>query len=87
MKAIQVYKEVGYPYLLMPDHVPQAPRRSRRAAVFRLLLRLHSRADSGSGPVDYVGQAVGSERLASFGAIRRRMVSAGLRISTATRFR
>jgi mannonate dehydratase len=23
-KAIQVYKEVGYPYLLMPDHVPQA---------------------------------------------------------------
>jgi mannonate dehydratase len=24
-KAIQVYKEVGYPYLLMPDHVPQAP--------------------------------------------------------------
>ena len=25
MKAIQVYREVGYPYLLMPDHVPQAP--------------------------------------------------------------
>ena len=25
VKAIQVYKEVGYPYLLMPDHVPQAP--------------------------------------------------------------
>ena len=24
VKAIQVYKEVGYPYLLMPDHVPQA---------------------------------------------------------------
>ena len=24
-KAIQVYKEVGYPYLLMPDHVPVAP--------------------------------------------------------------
>ena len=23
-KAIQVYKEVGYPYLLMPDHVPHA---------------------------------------------------------------
>jgi mannonate dehydratase len=23
-KAIQVYKEVGYPYMLMPDHVPQA---------------------------------------------------------------
>jgi mannonate dehydratase len=25
VKAIQVYKEVGYKYLLMPDHVPQAP--------------------------------------------------------------
>jgi mannonate dehydratase len=25
VKCIQVYKEVGYPYLLMPDHVPQAP--------------------------------------------------------------
>jgi mannonate dehydratase len=24
-KAIQVYKEVGYKYMLMPDHVPQAP--------------------------------------------------------------
>ena len=24
VRAIKVYKEVGYPYLLMPDHVPQA---------------------------------------------------------------
>jgi mannonate dehydratase len=24
VKAIRVYKEVGYPYLLMPDHVPEA---------------------------------------------------------------
>jgi mannonate dehydratase len=24
VKALQVYREVGYPYLLMPDHVPQA---------------------------------------------------------------
>jgi mannonate dehydratase len=24
VRAIQVYKEVGYPYMLMPDHVPQA---------------------------------------------------------------
>ena len=23
--AIQVYREIGYPYLLMPDHVPEAP--------------------------------------------------------------
>ncbi len=25
VRAIQVYREVGYPYLLMPDHVPVAP--------------------------------------------------------------
>ncbi len=25
VQAIQVYREVGYPYLLMPDHVPVAP--------------------------------------------------------------
>jgi mannonate dehydratase len=25
VQAIKVYKEVGYPYLLMPDHVPTAP--------------------------------------------------------------
>jgi len=25
VKAVQVYKEVGYPYLLMPDHVPASP--------------------------------------------------------------
>ncbi len=25
VKAVEVYREVGYPYLLMPDHVPQAP--------------------------------------------------------------
>jgi mannonate dehydratase len=25
VQAIKVYKEVGYPYLLMPDHVPVAP--------------------------------------------------------------
>jgi len=25
VKAMQVYKEVGYPYMIMPDHVPQAP--------------------------------------------------------------
>jgi mannonate dehydratase len=25
VKAIQVYKEVAYPYMLMPDHVPEAP--------------------------------------------------------------
>jgi mannonate dehydratase len=25
VKAIQVYREVGYPYMLMPDHVPHHP--------------------------------------------------------------
>lgn len=25
VKAIRVYREVGYPYMLMPDHVPQSP--------------------------------------------------------------
>jgi mannonate dehydratase len=25
VKAIRVYREIGYPYMLMPDHVPQAP--------------------------------------------------------------
>src|SRR6185312_12449311 len=25
VKAIHTYREVGYPYMIMPDHVPQAP--------------------------------------------------------------
>jgi mannonate dehydratase len=25
VKALQTYKEVGYEYMLMPDHVPQTP--------------------------------------------------------------
>ena len=25
VKAMMVYKEVGYPYMMMPDHVPQHP--------------------------------------------------------------
>ena len=54
VKAIQTYREVGYPYLLMPDHVPVGPRRSRRIAVVRVLLRLHSRiaAVHGTGVVE-----------------------------------
>jgi len=24
VKAIKVYKEIGYPYMLMPDHVPKS---------------------------------------------------------------
>ena len=48
VKAIQVYQEVGYPYMLMPDHVPQAANDPERAAVLRLLLRLYSRSDTNS---------------------------------------
>ena len=38
VKAIRVYKEVGYPYMLMPDHVPLGRRqcRSQRPPVLRL---------------------------------------------------
>ena len=25
VKAVRVYKEIGYSYMLMPDHVPEAP--------------------------------------------------------------
>ena len=30
VKALQVYKEVGYKYMLMPDHVPQTPQTPQR---------------------------------------------------------
>ena len=36
VKAIQVYKEVSYPYMLMPDHVPQAANDPRWIAVLRV---------------------------------------------------
>ena len=49
VKAIQVYKEVGYKYMIMPDHVPR-PQRPARPAIFRLLLRLYPRADPGRRP-------------------------------------
>jgi mannonate dehydratase len=25
VRAIQLYKELEYPYMLMPDHIPQSP--------------------------------------------------------------
>ena len=46
VKAIRVYREVGYPYLLMPDHVPVAPDDPGGLAVVRVLLRLYPRTDS-----------------------------------------
>jgi D-mannonate dehydratase len=50
VKALRVYVEVGYPYLLMPDHVPVAANDPRGIAVICILLRLHSRPASGGGP-------------------------------------
>ncbi len=47
VKAIQVYREVGYPYMLMPDHVPVAPNDPDGLQSFALLLRVYSRVDSG----------------------------------------
>ncbi len=41
VKAVQVYKEVGYKYMLMPDHVPVAPGDPAGVAVFCLLLRVY----------------------------------------------
>jgi mannonate dehydratase len=34
VKAMMVYKEVGYPYLMMPDHVPQHPNDPRGLQAF-----------------------------------------------------
>ncbi|MBI3281542.1 MAG: mannonate dehydratase, partial [Acidobacteria bacterium] len=34
VKAIMVYKEVGYPYMVMPDHVPQHPDDPRGSQAF-----------------------------------------------------
>ena len=45
VEAIKVYKEIGYPYMLMPDHVPLASN-DPPAAVVCVLLRLYSRSDS-----------------------------------------
>ena len=32
--AVRTYQEVGYPYMLMPDHVPQIPGDARGAQAF-----------------------------------------------------
>ncbi|MGA2271480.1 MAG: mannonate dehydratase [Bryobacteraceae bacterium] len=34
VKAMQVYKEVGYPYMLMPDHAPQTPADPQQLTTF-----------------------------------------------------
>ena len=44
-KALAAYRDVGYPYMLMPDHVPPIERPRSLGCRFRLLLRLHPGAD------------------------------------------
>ena len=40
-RALAAYRDVGYPYMLMPDHVPQIHRGERAGCRLRLLLQLH----------------------------------------------
>ena len=44
LKAMRVYKEVGYDGMMMPDHVPQR-RRRRQHDGLRVRVRLHQGAD------------------------------------------
>ncbi len=46
LKAMRVYKEVGYDGMMMPDHVPAGRRRRQRSGV-RVRVRLHQGADRG----------------------------------------
>ena len=45
IRAMRVYKEVGYDGMIMPDHAPHIDGDDRRAAGVRLRVRLHRRAD------------------------------------------
>ena len=45
LKAMRVYKEVGFDGMMMPDHVPRDRRRHRRGAGLRVYIRLHQGAD------------------------------------------
>ena len=58
--AIKTYQEVGYPYMLMPDHVPDDPRRQRRRAGVCVRVWLHSGADSDVGAVLKQSAAIAS---------------------------
>jgi hypothetical protein len=40
-RALAAYRDVGYPYMLMPDHVPQIDSRDPSGRRLCLLLRLH----------------------------------------------
>ena len=48
-ESLRVYAEVGYKYMIMPDHVPTVSRRHPRPRRrLRLLLRLHPRPAAGA---------------------------------------
>ena len=46
-RSLRVYQEVGYQYMLMPDHVPEIDGRDPVRHRVRVLLRLYRRADAG----------------------------------------
>jgi mannonate dehydratase len=59
-RALAAYRDVGYPYMLMPDHVPQIDGHDPSGVAFaycygyslRLLLRLHPGAARRAGATD-----------------------------------
>ena len=46
-ECIKVYHEVGYKYMLMPDHVPQIAGRDPQGTAFAFRIRLHHRVATG----------------------------------------
>ena len=48
LRAVRTYKEVDYPYMLMPDHVPGIDGDEAHQVGFRLLLRVHPCHDPGN---------------------------------------
>jgi mannonate dehydratase len=48
-RALAAYRDVAYPYMLMPDHVPQIDGRDPAGVAFALLLRLHPGAARRAG--------------------------------------
>jgi len=58
-QALAAYRDVGYPDMVMPDHVPQIGGRDPLRRRLRLLLRLHSRAARCAGPAAVTGGVLG----------------------------
>ena len=47
LRALRTFNEVGYEYMIMPDHVPGISGRGTRASRLRLHIRLHPRTFAG----------------------------------------